>query len=76
MLTQDATLPEKTHIENEGHVIKIELVLLLVVFLELSSVVILALLCYVCFYVSLLFCLKHTNENTGKKVTLLLFCIT
>ena len=42
------------YIEDEGHVVEIELALLFVELLELCCVVILTLLCYVCPHVSLL----------------------
>lgn len=54
-----------TYIENEWHVIKIELVLLLVVLLKLSSVVVLTLLRYVRSHMSLLFGLKPHTVQTG-----------
>lgn len=54
-----------TYIENEWHIIKIELVLLLVVLLKLSSVVVLTLLCYMCSHMSLLFGLKPHTVQTG-----------
>lgn len=54
-----------TYIENEWHITKIELVLLLVVLLKLSSVVVLTLLCYVCSHMSLLFGLESHTQQTG-----------
>lgn len=56
-----------THIENDWHVIEIELVLLLVVLLQLGGVVVLALLCYVCSHMSLLFGLEP-NEEHNKQI--------
>lgn len=53
-----------THIENERHVIKIELVLFLVILLKLSSVIVLTLLGYVCPHMSLLFGLEPQTQQT------------
>lgn len=58
-------LGQFTYIENERHIIKIELVLLLVVLLKLSSVVVLTLLRYVCSHMSLLFGLEPHIQHTG-----------
>lgn len=54
-----------THIENERHVIEIELVLFFVVLLKLSSVIVLTLLSYMCSHMSLLFGLKPQTQQTA-----------
>lgn len=56
----------RSYIINEWHVTEIELVLLLVVLLELSCVVVLTFLRYMCSHVSLLLGLRTDTRRTGQ----------
>lgn len=55
-----------TYIENEWHIVKVELVLFFVVLLQLRGVVVLTLLCYMRSHMSLLFGLQPHIPHAGE----------